>query len=135
MNKNVNVYNASEAMPYTYTLSYVKKEKETIQNWVKRIFGYVFRHNLLSEKEIKCLHDKDYSKSTFDIQFALLVDRQNDTKPDGYNRYWQKPIEGYYVCSQWQLGKDLEYDMWIRRWLNRVLPDYIELGLDRHDTK
>lgn len=106
--------------------------KESIQNWVKRIFKYLFMKNILTEEEIYRLHDLEYSKRTFGINYAMLVDREKDTV-DSYehNRYWKKKIGNYFVCSQWWLGNDDKYEYNIKRWLIKVFPDYVAYGLDR----
>jgi hypothetical protein len=105
--------------------------KETIQNWIKRIFGYLFRNNILNEEEIHRLHDLHYSKKTFGIAYALLIDNQKNTVISGHNRYWQTPIGNYYICSQWWKDHDAEYHANIKDWLKKVLPNYSDLDLDR----
>ena len=105
--------------------------KESIQNWIKRIFAYLFSNNILNEEEIHRLHDLDYSKITFGVGHAMLVDSQKDTKISGHDRYWQTAIGGYYICSQWWKANDREYDLNIKRWLSKVMPDYISKGLAR----
>ena len=105
---------------------------EKIQDWVKRIFGYLSRNNVLSNEELHHLHDKDYCKQRFGIQFAMFVDTQRETIFSGRSRYWQKPIGKYYVCSQWWKEREKEYEANLIMWLNKVLPNYVELGLDRH---
>ena len=104
---------------------------ETIQNWVKRIFKNMFEQNLLSNDEIYFLHDLEYSKRVFGINFPMLVDSQPKTIVSGHQRYWQKPIGLYYVCSQWWKENEKDYEEKIYRWLNRVLPNYTEHGLVR----
>jgi hypothetical protein len=105
--------------------------KESIQNWIKRIFAYLFSNNILNEEEIHRLHDIEYSKRTFGIQHAMLVDKLSETTISGHGRYWKKPIGKFYICSQWWLENDAEYHSNIRQWLDKVLPNYIECGLDR----
>lgn len=104
---------------------------EKIQDWVKRIFRYLLNNKLLTKEEIYRLHDLEYSKRTFGVGHAMLVDYQKDTKISGHDRYWQTTIGGYYICSQWWKTNDREYDSNIRRWLSKVLPDYINKGLGR----
>lgn len=111
------------------------REEETIQDWVKRIFKYLLRNNILPAQIIASLHDEDYSKRTFGIMHPMFVDNQIRTVISGHSRYWQTPIEGYYICSQWWLGKDREYESKIRLWLDRVCPNYKERGLDRRYLK
>ena len=105
--------------------------RETIQKWVQRIFKYLINKDILSEQEIELLHNTDYSKRTFGIAYAMLVDTPKDTIFANHSRYWQTPIGKWYICSQWWVQKDMEYDANIRAWLHKVLPDYIDCGLDR----
>lgn len=107
------------------------KNKEKIQDWVKRIFRYLLSNHILSEQEIVRLHDKWYSKKTFNIAHALFVDNLKDTVVSGHNRYWKTPICGYYICSQWWLDYEKDYHSNINQWLAKVLPDYKERGLER----
>lgn len=107
------------------------KSKETIQEWVKRIFTYLFKNNILTEQEIIRLHDLNYSKRKFEILFPLLVDTLEETQIQGHNRYWRNKIGKYYICSQWQLHKDADYEFLIRQWLVNVFPDYQEYSLNR----
>lgn len=105
---------------------------ESIQNWVKRIFVYLFNNTVLTAEEVYRLHDTEYSKKTFGIGYAILVDHQKDTIFSGHSRYWQTKIGGHYICSQWWKENDKEYDQNIKLWLSKVLPDYINRGLERH---
>lgn len=107
------------------------ERKEPIQDWVKRIFRYLFARSLLTDLEIARLHDKKYSKETFDISFPMLVDSYKDIRVAGHARYWVDKIGGYYICSQWWKDYDAVYEFRIRRWLSRVLPDFKERVLDR----
>ena len=107
------------------------KHKETIQDWVKRIFRYLLTNHILTKQEIISLHDKWYSKKTFDVAYAMFVDTLKETVVAGHNRYWKTPICGYYICSQWWLDHEKEYYSNISQWLAKVLPDYKERGLDR----
>ena len=104
---------------------------EKIQDWVKRIFRYLFSNKLLSKDEIYWLHDAGYSKKTFGVGCAMLVDNQKETIISGHSRYWQSPIGGFYICSQWWKSNEQEYDFNINRWLEKVVPDYIDKGLGR----
>ena len=68
---------------------------------------------------------------SFGVGHAMLVDSQKDTKISGHDRYWQTSIGGYYICSQWWKEKDQEYDLNIRQWLSKVMPEYTDNGLGR----
>lgn len=133
------------AQPVTITTKKIKTEDddiatgntptgfvyETIQNWVKRIFTYAFENNVLSEEEIARLHDLQYSKEKFKISHAMLVDSERQTMVSGHARYWKKPIDRYYICSQWWKDFEIDYHVSIIRWLKKVIPNYEDLGLDR----
>ena len=107
--------------------------KETTQKWVQRIFGYLFKNNILTSEELYRLHDLDYSKKTFGINYAMLVDSERSiTDPAGHARYWKKKIGNYFVCSQWWLDRNDEYEHNIKRWLTKVFPDYAAHGLERY---
>lgn len=113
-------------------ISTTTSNTETIQNWIKRIFTYLFNNNLVTSEELYRLHDIEYSKKTFGIGHAILVDRQKDTIISGHSRYWQTKIGDFYICSQWWKEKDNEYDQNIKIWLGKVLADYVDRDLDRH---
>lgn len=107
------------------------EHREKIQDWIKRIFRYLLSNHILTRQEIVCLHDKWYSKKTFGIAYPMFVDTLKETEVVGHNRYWKTCIGGYYICSQWWLDYEKEYYSNIKQWLAKVLPDYIERGLDR----
>ena len=127
MPKDINEERKGVAQPVEEEIS-----GEKIQDWVKRVLDYVFRYKVLSEEEIRCMHSFDYSKRTFGISFPLLVDTEREIKVSGRNRYWNKPMGKYYVCSQWWKDHDAEYTNKINQWLLKVLPNYKELGLSRN---
>lgn len=103
--------------------SYNRKQNESIQEWVKRILVELFNNNLLSELEIKQLHNEEYSIRTFGISHALLCDNEKDINISGHMRYWTRwKLKGkYYVCSQWWKARFPEYERNIHNWLRRIL--------------
>ena len=128
---NMVVISTDDTEPEVETDIDTALNKEKIQDWVKRIFQYLLSNKLLTKEEICRLHDIEYSKKTFGVGHAMLVDTQKETIISGHGRYWQTPIGGYYICSQWWKANEQEYDINIRRWLGKVLPDYIHNGLGR----
>lgn len=105
--------------------------KETIQNWVKRIVSYLLKNHVLTQQEMRWLHDRDYSFRTFGIGHPLFVDSETQIRVGGHLRYWTEKIEGVFVCSQWWKDNDSKYEQLIRQWLARVCVDFQGLGLDR----
>ncbi len=98
-----------------------RDENEPVQDWIKRVLIYLVKNNLLTEVEIERLHDKEYSKDTFGIQFPLLCDDKNDTLISGNRRYWTKWTLGeYFVCSQWWKDKEDVYEELITKWINKI---------------
>lgn len=72
------------------------KDGEKIQEFVKRTLGTLFKHNLIPQKEIEKLLDKDYSKKTFNLDYALLADST-------VKHYWSETHfdKHYYCCFEW----------------------------------
>ena len=104
---------------------------EKVQDWIKRVLDYLFKHKVLNDEEIYRLHDLNYSKRTFGLGFPLFIDSADRRHIKGHSRYWKKPIGKYYVCSEWWKDHDAEYTSNINSWLKKVLPDYANLGLGR----
>lgn len=129
---SADITSATDSGPEIETDIDINTNTEKIQDWVKRIFRYLLSNKLLTKEEIYRLHDVEYSKKTFGVKHAMFVDTQNETIVSGHDRYWQTPIGGYYICSQWWKTSEQEYDFNIRRWLSKVVPDYINKGLGRH---
>lgn len=93
-----------------------------IGKYVKETLNQLIIENRISHIEIEKLQRADYSKQTFDIQFAFLKKR---FPPDSKERirYWKDPIaingEQFFVCSQWYevpANNDRPYyENWLRR--------------------
>ena len=45
------------------------------------------------------LQDKDYCKIEFGVVYPVLS-KKREYISGGY-RYYSKPVDGYYICSQW----------------------------------
>lgn len=106
-----------------------KRKAEKTQDWIKRILLYLEQNNLLTEQEIERLQNKEYSKNTLGIQFPLFVSSNTDTfDSSGHCRYWttwpnkyEKYMGKYYVCNDWWLGKEKEYEYLINKWVSKLI--------------
>lgn len=89
-----------------------KEETKKIGKYVQTVMRNLFAKNLVSEKEIRNLLSKEYSKSKFNINFPFikeideskpLEEQKRDT--NGYNRYYNFVLTAYgkkyFLCSQW----------------------------------
>ena len=136
--KSVN-YTKSFSSPYTspYSKPFSKpiennvldpnlsiKHKESVQDWVKRVLTYLYHYNKLDEQELRNLQDSNYCKHTFGLQYALLIESEdeNDITFAGHKRYWTKFRLGerYFVCSQWWSDKSNTYITKFGNWINKV---------------
>lgn len=101
-----------------------KRSGEKTQDWVKRLFSWLYNKGYLTPDIIKLLHDKDYSKRKFDIAYPLLVDDLEDVyDASGYARYWVTwYLAGrYYMCSQWERRDADIYEDKICAWCDRIV--------------
>ena len=101
-----------------------KQRGEKTQDWVKRLFSWLYNKGYLTPDIIKLLHDKDYSKRKFDIAYPLLVDDLEDVyDASGKARYWITwHLAGrYYMCSQWWLQIADIYEDKICAWCDRIV--------------
>lgn len=101
-----------------------KRSGEKTQDWVKRLFSWLYNKGYLTPDIIKLLHDKDYSKRKFDIAYPLLVDDLEDVyDASGIARYWITwYLAGrYYMCSQWWLQNADIYEDKICAWCDRIV--------------
>ena len=101
-----------------------KRSGEKTQDWVKRLFSWLYNKGYLTPDIIKLLHDKDYSKRKFGIEYPLLVDDLKDVyDASGKARYWVTwHLAGrYYVCSQWWLQIADIYEDKICAWCDRIV--------------
>lgn len=103
-----------------------KRNGRTIQDYVKYLLSKLYSEKKLTMEEISRLHDIEYSKNTFGIYYALLVDNEKDIYDNtGHLRYWinYRLDEKYYICSQWWLQQEKEYEKNIYRWVYKVLSE------------
>lgn len=102
---------------------YQKKNGESVQDWYKRILKTLYLNGRLSEDEIANLHDKQYSRNNFNINYPILCDTNAERySGDGRARYYtEKDRVGdkYYICHE--LCNTWNYEKPITEWLNRVL--------------
>lgn len=97
---------------------------EKTQDWVKRLFTWLYDEGYLTPVVLTLLREKNYSKQTFGISRPLIVtDRRKTHDSSGVARYWQgfRLADCYYVCSQWELSKADEYERKICAWCDRLV--------------
>ena len=66
----------------------------------------MFNYQLLSNKEIGRLYEKEYSKRMLGINFPLFSKNRFVSER---SRYWKDKIHGHYVCSEWALPHFEDY--------------------------
>jgi hypothetical protein len=81
-------------------------EERKIGQIIRDAFDNLSESQSLSEEMIACLSDAAYSKKTFGLNFALLIDNEDDRIDEkGYSRYYSAPYsfngKEYFLCSQW----------------------------------
>lgn len=108
--------------PQNIPLEWLRKPSELIQDWIKRVVPKLLSGGYISDNEIRKLHDKQYSKDTFDIAYPLLCDRQAEAIDEkGHYRYWRNwRLQNYYVCSQWWKDSQYIYQEKINAWMSRL---------------
>ncbi len=98
-----------------------KKEEESIQKYVKRLFTLLYDNNYLDDKTLIMLQDKIYCRLAFGIDYPLLITDAREIKDKkGHNRYWTKfkLNDTYYVCSEWWKDKFHIYEQLLHDWIN-----------------
>ncbi len=98
-------------------------EDETIQQYIKRLLHLLFDNKMISEDLIKQLQNKNYCKTTFDLEYPLLEQDEGKIRPSGRNRYYTtwKLDNTYYVCSQWWKDNFAIYDKKLRSWVEKFI--------------
>lgn len=90
---------------------------------VKYKIQYLLENKYLTENEINNLKDEYYCKKTFNLNFPLLIDK-NDSPldPKGYRRYWDVVFDNRYLaCSQWIESQRISFDNWYEKIINKSL--------------
>jgi hypothetical protein len=93
-----------------------------IGKYVRETLNQLIFEDRISREEVEKLQRADYSKQTFDIQFAFL---KKGFHPDSNERirYWKNPViingEQFFVCSQWYevpVNNDRPYyESWLKK--------------------
>lgn len=127
--KNISTNSSDAKKTYNATIEavtdvdYQKKNGESVQDWYKRILKTLYLNDRLSEDKIANLHDKQYSRNNFNINYPILCDTNAERySADGRSRYYtEKDMVGekYYICNQ--LCNTWNYEKPITEWLNNVL--------------
>lgn len=93
-----------------------------IGEFVQNKLNYLFENNLIPIDEIEKLKDKEYSKKIFNLNFPLLINKnENGLDEKGYSRYWKNNIYAnkYRVCSQWFKNQRIFFERWYRSILQK----------------
>lgn len=85
----------------------VNKSKDTVQKFVWRKVSDLLSCEDKNQRLIERLQDKQYCKDNLGIYYPLLL-KVNNSIPlssqgkdaKGRPRYWSKPKNGYFICSQ-----------------------------------
>jgi hypothetical protein len=98
-----------------------KKINELLNNSDEKIGAYVKKNllqlaneNKFNQININNLLDKDFSKVTFDINYALLIKEQNISPL----HYWKDIIKindiNYFMCCEWFEKNRYNFDNWLK---------------------
>lgn len=97
---------------------------EKIQDYVKRLLGWMYSNGKLTPELLQSMQQSEYSKKTFGIAYPLLTISSAEIYDSrGHARYWLHFKLGgrYYVCSQWWREKEDEYQQNLYAWAQRVV--------------
>ena len=97
---------------------------EKIQDYVKRLLGWMYSNGKLTPELLQSMQQSEYSKKTFGIAYPLLTISSAEIYDSrGHARYWLHFKLGgrYYVCSQWWREKEDEYQQKLYAWAQRVI--------------
>ncbi|MCH9758570.1 MAG: DUF262 domain-containing HNH endonuclease family protein [Proteobacteria bacterium] len=83
-----------------------KNEGGEFQKDFRKLINTLFNYQLLSNKEIGRLYEKEYSKRMLGINFPLFSKNRFVSER---SRYWKDKIHGHYVCSEWALPHFEDY--------------------------
>ena len=89
---------------------------------VKTKLQYLLENKCLTEDEINNLKEEYYCKKTFNLNFPLLINKNEspfDSK--GYRRYWDIIFDNRYLaCSQWIEPQRASFDNWYDKIINKT---------------
>lgn len=95
----------------SFTEEYFKSTK--IGQLVRETFLYLFENDLLSDEELNDLMSKDFCRKKLGCAFAVLVEREEDTRDSlGRSRFYKEKYnyhgKEYYLCKEW-FSNDKKY--------------------------
>lgn len=84
-----------------------------------------------SEEEVRHMQTKEYSKSTFDIQYPLLVAADSDFNSA---RYYANPLwirgKKYHMCNDWYERMYNDDRSYLLSWIDKRRLEYHQLSLE-----
>lgn len=97
-----------------------KREEESVQEYVQRLFFTLYREGLLTPELLGNLQNRRYCEENFGIRYPLLERDESKIRPAGYARYYVTFRLGgeYYLCSQWWKENFPEYTRLLHRWVD-----------------
>jgi hypothetical protein len=103
-------------------------EERKIGQIIREAFDNLSETQSLFGETITCLLDAAYSKKTFGLNFALLINNEDDRMDEkGRSRYYATPYsfngKEYFLCSQWF---EKQKDDFVK-WYNRIHSKTIKL--------
>ena len=97
-------------------------EEMKIGTIVRTVVRNMLERGEVSREEVELMQTKEYSKETFDIQFALLI-KVEDMTDELWSRYYSTPVkifgDEYYICSQWYEVPANNDRIYLMKWLNK----------------
>ena len=122
--RNINITNALKKINLEDINEEVFDVKEQVSKipigkYVRVKLKEVIDKGLIDKKELEKLQDSSYSKTTFDIQYPLLlkVEKEEGRRP---GRYWKDLVtigkDKFYVCSEWYERKDNNDRPYFEKW-------------------
>lgn len=94
--------------------SEIRYNEFKIGTTIKTKLNYLFSKNYLSTDDISHLKNKEFCKDIFNLNFPLLIDKnQSRYDKNGYSRYWKEIFnDKYYACSQWIETQRSQFEDW-----------------------
>ena len=123
INKTDAIKNNSSQLKTDNFFTVYKKDNESVQDYVKRIFTYLMDNNMLTEYDLQQLQNRDYCSQVFNIDFPLLIINEQDISIKGHDRYWRKfkLANKYYMCNHWWKSKFPIYIPLIEKYVQGVI--------------